>query len=225
MAKDLSQTKWHGVPRQDIPWFPQVNPEACIGCELCFVTCGREVYEIELQADGKHRKAVAKRPYNCMVGCSTCSMVCPTQAITFPGRDVVWEIEKQFKIFGTVRKEAAAKREKAGQPPPPSPVSAPAESAAVTRMPVRIAGLFGEKRLLVKLQEFIADRPYDIEDLQLSVPTLKGLHQGAPAYMSFQIASTEQADVAAFVEELKALVAANDLVWVDEQGKLSQTAT
>jgi NAD-dependent dihydropyrimidine dehydrogenase PreA subunit len=215
MAKDLSQTKWHGVPRQEIPWFPQVNLEACIGCELCFVTCGREVYEIALQADGRHRKAVAERPYNCMVGCSTCSMVCPTQAISFPGRDVVWEIEKQFKIFGTVHKEAAAKREKAA----PSPAVTPAEPAVVTRMPVKIAGLFGEKRLLVKLEEFIADRPYDIEDLQLTVPTLKGLYQGAPAVMSFHITSTEQADVASFIEELKALVAANDLVWVDEQGK------
>jgi NAD-dependent dihydropyrimidine dehydrogenase PreA subunit len=97
MAKDLSQTKWHGVPRQDIPWFPQVNPETCIGCELCFVTCRREVYEIEFQSDGRNRKAVAALQYNCMVGCSTCAMVCPTEAITFPVRDVVWEIEKQFK--------------------------------------------------------------------------------------------------------------------------------
>lgn len=214
MAKDLSQSKWHGVPRQEIPWFPTVNPETCIGCELCFVTCGREVYEIEQQADGKHVKAVVERPYNCMVGCSTCSVVCPTQAITFPGRDVVWEIEKQFKIFGTVRKEAAAKREK-GTPEP-----APVEPTAITRLPVKIAGLFGEKRFLVKLEEFIANRPYDVEELQLTVPTLKGLYQGAPAYMTFQLTSTEQADVIGMVEELRALVAANDLVWVDEQGKL-----
>ena len=211
MAKDLSQTKWHGVPRQDIPWFPQVNPETCIGCELCFVSCGREVYEIELQADGRHRKAVAERPYNCMVGCSTCAMVCPTQAITFPDREIVWETEKQFKIFGTVRKEAAAKREKAADAAKP-PVT------TSTRMPVKIAGLFGEKRLLAKLEEQIAGRPYDIEALQLTVPTLKGLHEGAPAFMSFVVTSTEQADVVSFVDELKALVAANELVWVDEQG-------
>jgi NAD-dependent dihydropyrimidine dehydrogenase PreA subunit len=214
MAKDLSQTKWHGVPRQEIPWFPTVNAETCIGCELCFVTCGREVYEIEEQADGRHVKAVAERPYNCMVGCSTCAMVCPTQAIAFPGRDVVWEVEKQHKIFGTVRKEAAAKREKS------APEPTPAEPTTTTRLPVKIAGLFGEKRFLVKLEEFIADRPYDIEELQLTVPTLKGLHQGAPAYMSFQLTSTEQADVTGLVAELKVLVAANKLVWVDEQGKL-----
>lgn len=31
MAKDLSNSVWHGVPRRDIPWFPEVDPEACIG--------------------------------------------------------------------------------------------------------------------------------------------------------------------------------------------------
>ena len=202
MAKDLSQTKWHGVPRQEIPWFPQVNPEACIGCELCFVTCGREVYEIELQADGKHRKAVTNMPYNCMVGCSTCAMVCPTQAISFPERDVVWEVEKQFKIFGTVRKEAAAKRENVAAATPPQPEKT-VEPSPTTRMPVKIAGLFGDKRLLVKLEELIANRPYDIENLHLTVPTLKGLHQGAPAYMSFELTSTKQADVLSFVVTTK----------------------
>ncbi len=44
--KDLSQTKWHGIPRTEIPWFPTVGAQKRFGCELCFVTCGREVYEI-----------------------------------------------------------------------------------------------------------------------------------------------------------------------------------
>jgi Fe-S-cluster-containing hydrogenase component 2 len=37
---------WHGIPRETIPWFPTVNHDKCIGCELCFVTCGRGVYEV-----------------------------------------------------------------------------------------------------------------------------------------------------------------------------------
>ena len=214
MAKDLSNTKWHGVPRQEIPWFPTVQPEACIGCELCYVSCGREVYEIEMP-DGKHRKAVAERPYNCMVGCSTCATVCPTKAITFPKRETVWEIEKQFKIFKQVHKEAEGKREKlaAASSEPPEPLPAP----DVIRAPVQLAGLFGEKRFLVKLEALIKDRPYDIEDLQLEVPTLKGLLERTPAYMRFTVASTEQQDIQTFMEELKTLVAANDLVWVEEK--------
>ena len=111
MVKDLKQTTWHGVPRENIPWYPTVDSEICNGCELCFVTCGRDVYEIE-NIDNKRRKAKVERPYNCMVGCSTCAVVCPTQAINFPSRDVVWEIERQYKIFKTVRAEAKEKRAK-----------------------------------------------------------------------------------------------------------------
>lgn len=32
---------WHGIAREIIPWFPTVNHDKCIGCELCFVTCRR----------------------------------------------------------------------------------------------------------------------------------------------------------------------------------------
>lgn len=38
MAKD---EMWHGIPRKDIPWFPNVDAAACIGCSLCYTTCGR----------------------------------------------------------------------------------------------------------------------------------------------------------------------------------------
>jgi hypothetical protein len=29
MAKD---EMWHGIPRKDIPWFPTVDADTCIGC-------------------------------------------------------------------------------------------------------------------------------------------------------------------------------------------------
>ena len=216
MAKDLSKTLWHGVPRTDIPWHPTVDVDTCIGCELCFVTCGREVYAIETQADGKHQKAVVENPYNCMVGCSTCAMVCPTQAISFPTRDVVWQVEREHKIFQVVHKEAAAKRDSAQIETDRQQATAQV-AATVSRMHVRVAGEFGEKRILVKLEELIKDRPFDIEELRLEVPTLKGLLEKTPAYMSFQVTSTHQEDVREFVEELRVMMALNGLVWVEDR--------
>ena len=215
MAKDLSQAKWHGVPRQDVPWFPSVDNDACIGCELCFVTCGREVYEIELTQDGR-RKARVERPYNCMVGCSTCAMVCPTEAISFPSRDIVWKVEREHKIFKIVHAEAEQKRTRAGTMAARQQAEERLGSAP-TRLRVRIAGVFGEKRFLTKLQELVKDRPYDIENLQLHVPTLKGLIENTPAYMDFEVTSTVQDDVQPLVGDLKALVADNGLVWVEER--------
>ena len=215
MAKDLSQTQWHGVPRQEIPWFPTVNNDACIGCELCFVTCGREVYEIELTPE-RRRKARVDRPYNCMVGCSTCAMVCPTEAISFPLRDIVWKVEREHKIFKLVHSEAEEKRTKAGT------IAARKQAehdlgSTQTRLRVRIAGVFGEKRFVAKLEELVKDRPFDIENLQLHVPTLKGLMESTPAYMDFEVVSTLQEAVQPILEDLKALVADNGLVWIEQR--------
>lgn len=212
MVKDLSNSLWHGVPRREIPWFPEVDAEACIGCQLCFVTCGREVFE--MTADTPSRAEVA-RPYNCMVGRSTCAMVCPTDAISFPDKDLVRRVEREHRIFRQVRQEASAKRAKVD--------AAEARAAAekklaetTTRARVSIAGTFGEKRFLVKLDELTRDRPFDIVDLKLEVPTVKGLREKTPAFMAFGVTSTDESDVRGFLAEVKELVRANGLVWVDE---------
>ena len=212
MAKDLSQTQWHGIARKEIPWFPAVDPDKCIGCELCYVTCGREVYET---TPDKYHKAVVERRYNCMVGCSTCAVVCPTQAISFPSRDLVWKAEREQKIFNVVHKEAAEKRSK-------QQIAHARERAeeqlrqVQTRARIEIAGEFGAKSFLTKLEAKVKDRPFDIVNLRLEVPTVKGLLEKTPAYMTYEITSTDQNDVAKFVNEIRELVRQNALVWVRE---------
>ena len=214
MAKDLSQSKWHGISRQEIPWYPTVDANTCIGCELCYVTCGREVYEIS-HVDGGGRKAQVERPYNCMVGCSTCAVVCPTQAISFMSKEIVWQVEREHKIFKTVHAEAKKKRDKIATMA--ARQSAEEQISSVSsRVRVRIAGVFGEKQFLVKLQELIQDRPYDIVNLQLHVPTLKGLLENTPAHMDFEVVSTTQEDVTTFLNELRTVVTENSLVWLDQ---------
>jgi ferredoxin len=213
MAKDLSKAAWHGVPRQDIPWYPTVEADACIGCELCYVTCGREVYDIALIEEGG-RKAVAARTFNCMVGCSTCAVVCPTQAITFPSRDVVWKAEREHKIFKAVHGEAKERRDRSAA----LMARQKAEEqigTTTTRAQVRIAGVFGDKRFLAQLETLIKERPFDIENLQLSVPTLKGLMDNTPAHMTFELASTTQETVQPMLDDLRRVVAENHLVWVE----------
>ena len=212
MPKDLSQSRWHGIPRMDIPWVPAVDADKCIGCELCYVTCGREVYEI---TPGPRPKAAVERPYNCMVGCSTCAMVCPTQAISFPGRDLVWKVEREHKIFGMVRKEAAEKRTKVKIAQ--ARQEAEEELRRVrTRARIEIAGEFGEKAFLMKLEAVVKDQAFDIVNLRLEVPTLKGLMEKTPAYMSFEVTTTDQQDVSVFVNQIRDLTLQNGLVWVRE---------
>jgi NAD-dependent dihydropyrimidine dehydrogenase PreA subunit len=207
----MNDTKafWHGIPRDEIPWQPKVDAETCIGCELCYVTCGRAVYEM----DG--RVAVVAQGMSCMVGCTTCASVCPTDAITFPSRDIIWRLEREHKIFKAVKKEAAEKHAK--QASTRARADAAAEVASdSTRVRFEVAGQFGDKRFLVSLEELVKDRPYDITRLRLDVPTLKGALEKAPSFMTFEVTSTDQSDVTPFVAELRALLHENDLVIANE---------
>ena len=212
MAKDLSNQLWHGIPRKDIPWYPKIDAEKCIGCELCFLSCGREVFEI---AEDKRHRASVERPYNCMVGCSTCSTVCPTEAITFPDRDIIWKLERQYKIFKIVHEEAAAKKEKIKQ----RDLKEAAEkqlSEITTKIKFEIAGEFGEKRFLKKLEEAIQNELVDIVNLELKVPTIKGLLEKAPAYMKFELTSTKMEEIKNYTEKIRSLINENDLILINE---------
>jgi len=211
MAKDLSTQLWHGIPRTEIPWYPKIESDKCIGCELCFLSCGREVFDV---ADDKPHKATVERPYNCMVGCSTCSTVCPTEAITFPGRDLIWKIERQNKIFKIVHEEAAKKKNTLKQ----RDLKETAQkqlAETITRMKFEIAGVFGEKRFLKKLEEAIQNEPVDIINLELSVPTVKGLSENAPAYMKFELTSTKMEEIKKYANVIHTLIKENELVLVN----------
>jgi len=200
---------WHGIPRREVPWYPTVDAEACIGCTLCYVTCGRGVFDMQ------DKIAVVSRPYECMVGCSTCATVCPVEAIGFPGRDLIWKLERERKIFKIVRQES---KEKLAKQQALAARAAAEEAVArlTTRARMEVAGEFGEKRFLVKLQDLIKGRPYDVVNLQLNVPTVQGTMEKTPSFMSFEVTSTEQEDIQAFLPELRALMRDNDLVLVSE---------
>ena len=200
---------WHGIARETIPWFPTVNHAKCIGCELCFVTCGRGVYDVH------DHKAWPERQYDCMVGCTTCANICPVQAITFPDKQLVQKVEREHKILAIVRKEADAKHAKLDA----EKTRAQAEDVvAVTfsRVAFHIAGEFGEKRFLAKLEALIKDRPFDIVNLKLEVPTLKGALEKTPSHMTFEVTSTEQQDITDFLNEVRALIRESQLVLANE---------
>lgn len=206
MAKD---EMWHGIPRKDIPWFPTVDADTCIGCTLCYTTCGRGVYEMQ-----DHR-AVPVNAMNCMVGCSTCGTVCPVQAIDFPDRDLIWKLEREYKIFKVVRQEAKEKMAK--QDAIKARAMAEDQVAKLTtHVRFEIAGVFGEKRFLVQLGDLVEGKPYDFVNLRLEVPTVTGTLENTPSFMSFEVTSTEQEDIQSFLPELRQLIRNNGLTLVSE---------
>ncbi len=80
IVKDLSKIPWWGMSRREIEWYPTIDYNKCATCGICFVTCGRRVFDFDV----KDKKVFVAYPYNCMVACQTCANLCPTGAISFP---------------------------------------------------------------------------------------------------------------------------------------------
>lgn len=95
MSTGGNNPTWHGVPREEIDWFPTVVAERCLGCGLCVTSCGRKVYRF----DFANHTAVVVEPYQCMVGCSTCAALCPREAIEFPSRGYIQQFIREKKIL------------------------------------------------------------------------------------------------------------------------------
>jgi len=98
---------WHGIPREEIPWHPTVDEDACIGCGTCVVGCSRLVYRFDFE----RKKAVVADPLNCMVGCRTCASTCPANAISFPSADIVLALEERPEVRHAIEDELLARRE------------------------------------------------------------------------------------------------------------------
>ena len=71
---------WKGIPRGQIPWHPSVDLEKCVGCKKCYEFCSHGVYGWD---DGANTPMVVE-PFQCVVGCSSCTYQCEEGAISFP---------------------------------------------------------------------------------------------------------------------------------------------
>jgi NAD-dependent dihydropyrimidine dehydrogenase PreA subunit len=92
--EDVEQS-YKGIPRDEIPWFPQVDPKKCSGCSSCVEFCTQGVFTF----DGKSHVA---KPYNCVVGKSSCRAFCPEKAIAFPTqaelKGVLQELSEKYGL-------------------------------------------------------------------------------------------------------------------------------
>lgn len=87
-----------GYPREKVEWFPTIDPKKCVKCGMC-MNCGRNVY------DWKKDGARVARPYNCIVGCTTCANLYQGNTITFQDIKTIRELYKKAGIWSKVKKQ------------------------------------------------------------------------------------------------------------------------
>jgi NAD-dependent dihydropyrimidine dehydrogenase PreA subunit len=110
--RDYAHGEWFGAPRSDIHWGPTVNYDKCIGCGLCYVTCGgRVVYDWDVATN----RPVVARFDNCSPGCNTCANLCPAEAITFPDLAAIRTPRDEHNVIAKARKKVAALKDEAGE--------------------------------------------------------------------------------------------------------------
>ncbi|TET46013.1 ferredoxin family protein [candidate division TA06 bacterium] len=90
-----------GYPRDKIDWYPAIDSEKCVQCGVC-MNCGKKVY------DWTDKGAVVARPYQCVVGCSTCANLCQGEAISFPNIEGIREIYRRERIWKKIKKHLTA---------------------------------------------------------------------------------------------------------------------
>jgi len=85
-----------GVKREEIKWYPTIDPEKCVSCGMC-MNCGKKVF------DWVDDKAKVARPFNCVVGCNTCANLCLGKAISFPPLSELREFYRKHRIWKKVK--------------------------------------------------------------------------------------------------------------------------
>jgi len=89
-----------GYPREKVEWFPTIDPKKCLKCGIC-MNCGRKVF------DWTDEGPVVARPYECVVGCTTCANLCRGNAITFQSITEIRKLYKKENIWDKVKKTLA----------------------------------------------------------------------------------------------------------------------
>jgi len=92
MERDRST--YTGLPRDEIDWFPRIDPALCRLAECgyhCVSFCPFGVFERQGDA------VVVANPYGCNVGDESCRFQCPFGAINFPSREELKEMLRRVR--------------------------------------------------------------------------------------------------------------------------------
>lgn len=85
-----SQT-YMGIPREEIPWRPFIDPDKCTVCGSCMEFCSNGVFKMS------ETVMEVVKPNNCVVGCSSCQSECAFEALTFPSKEALVQSLRELR--------------------------------------------------------------------------------------------------------------------------------
>jgi len=90
----MSENKFMGVPRDKIPWYPEIDYEKCNYCMDCVKVCPHNVFECR---ESEEKKLVVANTENCVVFCKACAKVCGPDALSFPDNKQILNLIKKLQ--------------------------------------------------------------------------------------------------------------------------------
>ena len=90
----MSESTFMGVPREKIPWCPEIDYDKCDFCMECDDFCPHRVFE---RRDDEDKKLVVAHPENCVVFCRACAKTCEPDALSFPDKKETTALIKRMR--------------------------------------------------------------------------------------------------------------------------------
>jgi len=93
---------WHGVNVTET-WSPTIDYSKCTNCTICLLACGNKVFSWS----NSQNKVVVQVPTNCVLGCTSCLKLCPSEAIYFPEepKKFIRKLIVKYKIYTKIKNE------------------------------------------------------------------------------------------------------------------------
>lgn len=142
--------------------------------------------------------------------------MCPVGTISFPDKEIIQKVQKEYAILKTVNTEKVKKGAKLAFDKARENASK-LVSQATHFADYTVAGDVMEKNIPQKIEELSQKLNFDVVNATIETPLLKfNFKEKAPSLIKFRIVSREYEDITNVIDELDKLLKENEVVVIEK---------